>query len=49
MEATCTQEQKTERKPYQKPELVEYGELKDLTRGSGNAPKTDTKAGSWTS
>ncbi|HNT23077.1 MAG TPA: lasso RiPP family leader peptide-containing protein [Anaerolineales bacterium] len=40
--------QKPERKPYQKPELVEYGELKDLTLGSGSARRTDLKVGSWT-
>ena len=44
METTRALEQKlVERKIYQKPELVEYGELKDLTLGSGG--KTADKGG----
>ena len=33
METNFAPEQSGERKPYQKPELVEYGALKDLTLG----------------
>lgn len=35
----------TVKRPYERPEIVDYGSVRELTRGMGSKPKTDMMSG----
>lgn len=45
--ATDTPEKPVGKRAYAKPQLIEYGSVRDFTRGPGGS-RSDTKIGSYT-
>ena len=42
---TETEEAVPAKRPYQRPEIIDYGSVRDLTRGTGSKPTFDMASG----
>ncbi|MBK8252189.1 MAG: lasso RiPP family leader peptide-containing protein [Polyangiaceae bacterium] len=39
------QVEETQKRPYERPEIIDYGSVRDLTRGAGSKPTFDMMTG----
>lgn len=40
-----TQKVETQKRPYERPEIIDYGSVQELTRGTGSKPTFDMMSG----
>ena len=45
-DSPVTEQAQTAKRPYERPEIIDYGSVRDLTRGNGSRPTFDMMSGS---
>lgn len=40
-----TEQDQPAKRPYERPEIIDYGSVRELTRGNGSKPLTDMMSG----